>query len=350
MRYPEFLHKEGTIGCIAPSFGCAAEPYRTAFLQAQTVFKLKGHRVSLGPNCYESKGIGKSNTPELCGEEINDYFTRKDVDIILSCGGGETMCEDLDYVDFKLLRKSDPKWFMGLSDNTNLTFLLPTLCDTAAIYGPCAGAFGMKPWHPSIEDAWKLIRGKKLSFDGYDLWEKESLKSEDNPLQPYNVTEPTVLSTWHYDKKQKWTSTKEKVKMEGRLLGGCLDILVMLAGTRYDKVKRFNREYEKDGVIWFLEACDLNPLSIRRAMWQLDHAGWFENAKGFIIGRPLCGPEPMMGMDPDQAVLEVVKPYHVPVVLNFDIGHLPPQIPIICGAMAKVEVEGNRSHIEFKLK
>ena len=138
--------------------------------------------------------------------------------------------------------------------------------------------------------------------------------------------------------------------MEGRLLGGCLDCLINLAGTRYDKVKRFNREYEKDGILWFLEACDLSPIGIRRAMWQLDHAGWFENAAGFIIGRPGCGTEPSMGMDAHQAVLEVLKPYHVPVILDCDIGHLPPQIPMITGALAKVETEGDRSHIEFKLK
>ena len=148
--------------------------------------------------------------------------------------------------------------------------------------------------------------------------------------------------------------------MEGRLLGGCLDCLINLAGTRYDRVRQFNKKYEKDGILWFLEACDLNPIAIRRAMWQLEHAGWFENAKGFIIGRPKCGSpvigppaggaEPMMGMDAHQAVLEVVKGHHVPVVLDFDLGHLPPQIPFITGALGRLEVEGNHSHLEFRLK
>ena len=57
-----------------------------------------------------------------------------------------------------------------------------------------------------------------------------------------------------------------------------------------------------------------------------------------------------MGMDAYQAVLEVVKPYHVPVIMDFDIGHLPPQIPMITGAYAKVEAWEDQSHIEFKLK
>lgn len=34
MRYPKFLPEKGTIGFVAPSFGCATEPYYTAFLNA----------------------------------------------------------------------------------------------------------------------------------------------------------------------------------------------------------------------------------------------------------------------------------------------------------------------------
>ena len=31
MRYPEFLSEGGIIGFVAPSFGCATEPYITGF-------------------------------------------------------------------------------------------------------------------------------------------------------------------------------------------------------------------------------------------------------------------------------------------------------------------------------
>ena len=63
------------------------------------------------------------------------------------------MCEILPYIDFEKIRNSEPKWFLGYSDNTNLIFLLATLCDTAAIYGPCAAAFGMEPSHPLMSHA-----------------------------------------------------------------------------------------------------------------------------------------------------------------------------------------------------
>lgn len=82
---------------------------------------------------------------------------------------------------------------MGFSDNTNLTFLLPTLCDTAAIYGPCAPAFGMREWHPALKDAW----GAAFRQDNGSAWVSplgEGVpKDEEHPLEPYNVTEEKKL-------------------------------------------------------------------------------------------------------------------------------------------------------------
>ena len=67
MRYPKFLPEKGTIGFVAPSFGCATEPYYTAFLNAQKKFQKMGYGLDLGPNCYVAEGIGISNTPQACG-------------------------------------------------------------------------------------------------------------------------------------------------------------------------------------------------------------------------------------------------------------------------------------------
>ena len=45
MRYPKFLEKDGTIGFVAPSFGCNIEPYRTAFGHALDTFHAKGYQT-----------------------------------------------------------------------------------------------------------------------------------------------------------------------------------------------------------------------------------------------------------------------------------------------------------------
>ena len=52
MRYPDSLPAGGTIGCIAPSFGCNIEPYRSAFDNALKTVKLKGSDVKTLINLF----------------------------------------------------------------------------------------------------------------------------------------------------------------------------------------------------------------------------------------------------------------------------------------------------------
>ena len=340
MRYPEFLNKNGRIGFIAPSFGCTTEPYRTCFKESLRRFRSRGYKTVLGPNCFRDDGVGKSSSPENCAAEINDFFINDRCDVIISCGGGETMCEDLSFVDFEGIKTAKPKWYMGFSDNTNLTFTLPVLCDTAAIYGPCAPAFSMRPWHPSLSDALGILKGKSFTVSSYDGWEIDSFKDEENPFLPYNITEAPCMKTFN---------APGGAAFSGRLLGGCLDSLSILAGTAFDKVREFEERYAEDGIIWFLESCDLNPMSIRRSLWQLANAGWFDTAKGFIIGRPYHFYEEMLGMDRVNAVTGILEKYNVPIVMDIDLGHLPPAMPLISGACADVYEEHGKLVVAMKL-
>lgn len=359
MRYPEFLKKNGTIAFVAPSCGCATEPYRSGFLSAQEKWQRQGFAMEFGPNCYAGDGVGISSTPEKCGAELTEYYCRETNDCIISCGGGELMCEILDYVDFERIRKAAPKWYMGYSDNTNMTFLLATLCDTASVYGPCASSFGMKPWHRSLEDAMDLLQGQKLTMTGYDMWEREQLKDEEHPYEPYNLTETTVIKYILPDGRtnieslaeQPQEATDVEINFTGRLLGGCVDCMVNFLGTQYDRVTEFTERYKEDGILWFLEACDLNLMSIRRAMWQMDHAGWFRHCSGFLIGRPRIGMDAEeFGIDHYQAAYEMLRKYNVPVVMDVDIGHLSPMMPIVCGSMGRVVSDGHEYRVEMELR
>ncbi len=345
MRYPASLKKK--IGFVAPSFGCATEPYKTAFVNAQKKWKDMGYELELGPNCYAQEGIGISNTPEKCGAELTEYYLSENNECLISCGGGEMMCETLEYVDFQAIKKASPKWYMGFSDNTNMTFLLTTLCDTASVYGPCAAAFGMEPWHPSLTDAMEILHGKRKTVGSYGKWEKEGIKDEENPLAPYQCTEELNLKLYTPGEGGRLTESSS-ISMEGRLLGGCMDCLVNLLGTRFDKVKDFSEKYKEDGFIWFLESCDLNVFAIRRAMWQMEQAGWFEHVKGFLIGRPLCHGQEMMGLDQYQAILPTVQKHKVPVIMDADLGHLPPMMPLVTGSKAVVTAVGNRMEVKME--
>ncbi|MBR1781248.1 MAG: LD-carboxypeptidase [Oscillospiraceae bacterium] len=340
MRYPEFLPQGGTIGFVAPSFGCNIDPYKTAFLAALDRFERLGYGIDLGPNCFEGSGVGISNTPEKCGAELTEYYCSDRSEVLISCGGGELMCETLDHVDFDRVASARPKWYMGYSDNTNFTFLLTTLCDVASIYGPCAASFGMEPIHPALQDALDVLRGKKHTVKSYGYWEREKQGEDAPPTAPYLTNEKLELHSY----------PRKNMTFSGRLIGGCLDCLVNLLGTCYDGVREFSERYQDDGILWFLESCDLNVMGIRRAIWQMQHAGWLEHVSGFLIGRPLCYGQELLGLDQYRAVLDLLAPYHVPIVMDVDIGHLPPQMPLICGSFATVTVRGNHLTVDMDLK
>ena len=342
MRYPEFLKDNGSIGFVAPSFGCNIEPYKSAFDNALKKFKGMGYKTVLGPNCYKGEGVGISNLPKECGDELNKMYKSDDADVIISCGGGELMCEVLPFIDWNGIKESKPKWYLGYSDNTNFTFLSTILADTAAIYGSCVPSFGMEPWADSIKDTFDLLTGKIDKVSNYPKWEKEGLKDEEHPLMPYNLTEPYSQKNYNIPENEEETS------IEGRLIGGCLDILVNLCGTEFDKVDEFLERYKNDGFIWFIESCDLSMLDIRRAFFHLEHAGWFKYAKGFLIGRPYRHGEEMMGVDQYNAVLSIIEEKGVPIVMDIDIGHIPSSMPMISGAYSKVDIKQNEISVKYE--
>ncbi len=363
MRYPDFLKDGGTIGFVAPSFGCTFEPYISRFENAQKTFKKMGYKLDIGPNCDKAEGIGISNKPKECARELNSYYESDKNDVLMSVGGGELMCEVVPYIDFEAVKAAKPKWYMGYSDNTNFVFPSVTLADTAAIYAPCAGDFGMEKWHPAVSDAFDLITGKKLSFENYDRWELELPENPDN-LCSYYVTQPNRMKVYMGTDTNSGNTEaslengvidgeniKEEIKIKGRIIGGCLDCLANLVGTPYEDAKEFSLKYKDDGIIWFFEACDLNVYSIRRALWNLREAGWLSYVKGFLIGRPgIAFGEDMFGLNQYNAVTDILGAYGVPILMDLDIGHHPPMIPIICGSIAEVTFAENHLKISYTLE
>lgn len=341
MRYPKFISKNDTIAFVAPSFGATTYPYDVRVKWAKRFFEKEGFNVVIGENVYKSELPYLSNTPEAIGEEFMDMYTNSDVSLLLSVGGGEMQFETLPYIDFELIKTIEPKWFNGFSDNTNYSFLLTTISDVASIYGHCAGSFGMRKLDQSILDDYLLLKGEKLTLNGYPKFQlRSSAYQKKHPLSGYNLKEDKVITSLFNNQEH----------FEGRLLGGCIDILSLICGTKYDKVKEFNEKYKDDGVIWFLEACDLNPQGLRRVLLQLKMAGWFDSAKGFLIGRSAHAFNmEEFGLNRLNA-LDVLRDLNVPILADVDLGHIAPTMPIICGSYGVVSYKDNDLKIEMLVK
>ena len=341
MIFPNPLKKGMTIGVASPSFGCTIEPYISRFNEALKKFAEYGYKVKVGDCCHKSDGIGISTNPKDAAAELTEFYCDPEIDAVISCGGGELMCETISYVDFERIKSAPAKWFMGYSDNTNFIYPLVTKCGVAAIYGNNFPGFG-KPWEGPETDAWKLLEGNDFTVHGYEKFQSPETELSD-PLSKYILNEEKILKVW-----KNGSFTKEKIEFSGTLIGGCLDVLAGLAGTRFDGIKDFNKENPK--TIWILEACDLSPMDIRRSIWRLDECGFFANAAGFLIGRPLAAwKQEMMGVNQYNAVSDLLEKYHVPIVFDADLGHIDPVMPLVMGAGARVTVCGNDITVKMDL-
>ena len=121
-------------------------------------------------------------------------------------------------------------------------------------------------------------------------------------------------------------------------------------GVRGYTVAEFAEKYKEDGILWFFEDCELTPMAVRRTLWAMKHTGWFKHVKGFLIGRPMNEDEVIFGLGHEEAVISVLKECGVPIAYGLDFGHLPPHMPIVCGAVAEAEGNGKTFRITYDFR
>lgn len=244
----------------------------------------------------------------------------------------------LDCIDFKALEKLEPKWVQGYSDCTNLTYVFTLNLDIATIYGPTYKTFGMNNWHISLENSIKLMEGKSLIQNSYEKCEefKGFKEDEEDPYAGFELT-----------KDVKWINlnNEKEIKFSGRAIGGCFDVVKNLIGTKYDKVKEFIEKYKKDGIVWFLEVFESSTPNLFCNLWQMKNAGYFENCNGIIFGRPLMIREDY-DISYEQTIKDAFEDLKIPIIINADIGHISPQIPIVTGSILEVESSNGRGSIK----
>ena len=313
---------------VAPSFGVTISPYKERFKKALKNLKELGYEYIIGDNVYKNKGIASSNTPESRAKEIMDAYN-SDCDIIWSVGGGEVMVQILDKIDFNQIKNKN-KLFIGFSDNTNLTYTITTLTDNISIYGANAPSLSLLTY--DALDTLKMVEGEKI-FKGYKKWQYEDL--DESPIHDYVFDMKTKMKVYNYEK-----------PIEGILIGGCLDCLVGLCGTKFDNTVNYVNKHKNDGIIMYMEACDFNSIQLLRALTTLKYAGWFDNVDAFLVGRSNNYFDKSFNLSMTDAYLNVLLPFNKPIILDMDLGHRSPSIPIKNGAKAKVTY--NRNSIKFE--
>lgn len=340
MIYPEFLKIGDTIGVCAPSDGIKERKMPRVEFACKQLESL-GYKIKKSENAFALSSRGRSATAKIRAKEFMELYEDEEVKLIIFVNGGDFMCEMLDFIDFEYLKNLKPKWIQGYSDGTTLDFLFPSILDIASMYHQSFGDFGMKPWHKSLENCFEILSGKQIEQKSFNkcesVWDFSKPSEEEyNPYAGYDLVEDVE---WHN------ICGKDEINIEGRVIGGCLDVIKMFFGTKYDKISEFISKYKNDGIIWFFDCFELGSASIFTTLWQMKNAGFFENCKGVVFGRPLFAREDY-GISFNESVKDILEDLNIPVISDCDIGHRSPQFPIVNGSIAKIVSKNGKGTLE----
>lgn len=348
MIYPQKIKIGDTIGICAPSAGIY-KPEKQVKLDA-AIKQLK----DMGFNVVETPSVrtdieGRSATKQIRAKEFMELYENPEVSAIIFAAGGDFLVEMLDYVDFNKISSLNPKWMAGYSDITGISFLITTILEIPTLYTQTIKDFAMIPLHESLQNALKIMMGENPIQNSFEKCEKvpdlnsfiEEINSEKetenfNPNEGYKLENNVVWKNLYGE---------EKIEITGRVIGGCLDLIKNIIGTKYDKVKDYIEKYKEDGIIWFFDIFESNTPELVRTMWQFKNAGYFENCKGILVGRSLFLREEYE-IDLPKALKQGLDGLNIPVIYDMDIGHVAPQMAIVNGSILKVTSEKGKGKIE----
>lgn len=332
MIFPKWIQKGDCIGVTACSAGKTAPVDLVRLDNAVAQMRKRGYSVIETPDTRTNEK-GRSAAAVVRADELHALARNPEVSWIVQVAGGDYLAEMLSYTDFEII-KNNPKWYQGYSDPTGLLFSITTNCDMATVYAGNFADFGMEQWHRCLEENVGLLEGKAFVQKSFPLY-KNGFAERITGLEDYQEDTPV-----------RWETECGDVTLSGRLLGGCMDVLLDLVGTRFDKTKEWCEQYKDDGIVWYLESFALSSERLTCGLWHLKEAGWFRYVKGFIFGRPT-----FFSSDNEisykEAVEAVLGELHVPIVYEADIGHKAPRMTMVNGALAQISVKDGKGEVRY---
>jgi muramoyltetrapeptide carboxypeptidase len=272
IRYPS-LTEGATIGVTAPSSGVNAELHdliKLSFNRMET----KGFKVFCGETIW-TQHKAKSSPAKIRAAELNSMMRDDHISIIIPPWGGELLIEILEYLDFE---NFNSKWILGYSDISVLLLALTLKTGIATAHGTnlidLRGDFA-----DHTTAMWQSVLSTKTG-DSIIQYSSEKYQKE------WNFSDPSPC-VFHLTEQTNWKAIENtNVKIQGRLLGGCIDMIKHLIGTPFGDVKLFQKNHiNNESLVWYLENCELSATDLRRSLVQMKLAGWFDNCSGILFGR-----------------------------------------------------------------
>lgn len=325
---PKALKPDDKVAIISLSWGGAGElpaRYEQGKIQLQATFGLEvvetKHALKSAQWLYEN--------PRARAEDLMEAFADPSIKAIISTIGGDDSCRILRYVDIEVIKKN-PKIFLGFSDST-ITHLLCLKAGLTSFYGTSllvgfAENGGMFPYQVADIKRTLFSANAVGEVKPNDAgWTSELLDWSDNSL--LGTRRKVVPNSG-------WNFLQGNQKVQGRLVGGCIEALESLKSTAFWPTK----ELWTDAILFF-ETSDAKPSPEFFRWWLRNYAqqGILQAAKGILLGRPDNND---YVQEYNAELLKVLREEgltDMPVVTEMDFGHTSPVFTMPYGVMAQID-------------
>jgi muramoyltetrapeptide carboxypeptidase LdcA involved in peptidoglycan recycling len=259
-------------------------------------------------------------TAERRAAELNGFLRDPEVRAVIGAIGGYTSNGVLDRVDWVALRR-DPKILLGYSDLTALLLAATVHAEVVAFHGPTLLpelAEYPRPFPYTIEHLRRAVSQPQPlgRLRPAPVWTEEFLA--------WDVADDRARSTdpgtgWQ------WLCPGSGT---GPLLGGNLETLGVLAGTRYLP------DFTGAVLLWETTAATLEQ--VERSLTHLAMVGVFDRLAGVVVGRSF------RGGDGFETLLRRFTgawfaDLGVPVIAGVDIGHADPMVTLPLGVRVSLD-------------
>ncbi len=333
IRYPAPLQPGDQIGVTAPSSGLRPDMRDRLDFCVRHLCD-KGFDVVIG-DCMDGELVTSAPASQRAAE-LTAMLTDPAIRAVVPPWGGELAIDLLSLLDMDAIATAEPTWLVGYSDTSTLMLPLTLQTGLATLHGSNLMDTPYEQPEPLLH--WLTTA---TATTGSRLVQR--------PAPAYQTqwadfaTQPDVTQ-WRLTEPARWKRLgHDDAPATGRLIGGCLDTISMLPGSMYGDVDGFAATHAPEGLLLYLEVADADALTAARMLHHLRLAGWFDAANAVLAGRP-AGPD-SHGFSHVDALEHALGDLGVPVVYDLDIGHVPPQLTLVNGALATVELTEARAEL-----
>lgn len=292
---PKRLQKGDKLGLIAPGGFITEAELKTSVDNLESL----GFKVVFTNNILSRNGY-LAGTDEQRASDLNEMFSRNDIDGIVAARGGYGCTRILPLIDYNLIKKN-PKVLIGYSDITALHIAIYSRTGLVSFHGPV----GISTFNEySIRNLMNVL---VYPFENLTLHNAE----DEGSISPKSFTVKSGNSS-------------------GILIGGNLSLMVSLIGTPYD--------FGSSGKLIFIEEVGENPYRIDRMLTQMIQAGKFDNASGIILGEFIdCEPkkDDLNSFSLKEVLYRCLYNLNVPVIYGMSFGHIKNKLTLPIGIKAE---------------